>query len=169
MQTNETPHYDASDNATGCCPRFKPEGWDQQRLHFEGKRFARAQTRSFFHIPLNMGSVFSKLQRAIDAAGATDMGQYLVLSEELSAWKAQHLVAVTKDVPGYETLGMDGDYLTKVFEGPYYKAQQWCDTLKAEAEKLGRTAGRVLYFYTTCPKCSKAYGENYVVGLVELK
>lgn len=28
MQRNETPHYDASVNTTGCCPKFNPEGWD---------------------------------------------------------------------------------------------------------------------------------------------
>ena len=28
MPTNETPHYDASVNTTGCCPRFNPGGWD---------------------------------------------------------------------------------------------------------------------------------------------
>mgnify|MGYP003526130734 CR=1 FL=1 len=24
------------------------------------------------------------------------------------------------------------------------------------------------FFYTTCPKCAKAYGKNYVVGIAEL-
>ena len=28
--------------------------------------------------------------------------------------------------------------------------------------------GRVFFWYTTCPKCAKAYGENYVVGLAEI-
>ncbi|WP_455707283.1 hydrolase [Mesorhizobium sp. ORM8.1] len=25
--------------------------------------------------------------------------------------------------------------------------------------------GDVYFFYTTCPKCAKAYGKNYVVGI----
>ena len=31
----------------------------------------------------------------------------------------------------------------------------------------GQKAGRAFLFYTTCPKCAKAYGKNYVIGLVE--
>jgi hypothetical protein len=35
MHTNETPLYDQSDNTTDCCPRFNPNGWNDQKLHFE--------------------------------------------------------------------------------------------------------------------------------------
>lgn len=44
MKTNRFPHYDSSDNPTGCCPRFKPEGWNLQELHFEDKPFVRVTT-----------------------------------------------------------------------------------------------------------------------------
>ena len=56
--------------AERCCARFKPKGWDEQRLHFKDKRFVRATTRSIFHIPLNMGSVFPRTYKAIEAAKA---------------------------------------------------------------------------------------------------
>lgn len=58
MQTNMTPQYDMSDNPTNCCPRFNPDSWDDQELHFDNKLFVKAITRSAFHIPLNMGKVF---------------------------------------------------------------------------------------------------------------
>ena len=54
MKTNTLPKYDSSDNPTNCCPRFKPDGWDEQELHFEDKLFVKAETRSLAHIPLNM-------------------------------------------------------------------------------------------------------------------
>lgn len=41
MELNKLPFYDASDNPTGCCPRFKPEGWDKQELHFKDKPFVK--------------------------------------------------------------------------------------------------------------------------------
>ena len=44
MKTNSLPHYDDSTNTTGCCPKFNPDGWDDQELHFKDKRFARATT-----------------------------------------------------------------------------------------------------------------------------
>ncbi|MHC1707784.1 MAG: hydrolase [Bacteroidales bacterium] len=27
---------------------------------------------------------------------------------------------------------------------------------------------KTYFYYTTCPKCAKAYGKNYVVSLVEV-
>jgi hypothetical protein len=27
----------------------------------------------------------------------------------------------------------------------------------------GKTVEQLFYFYTTCPKCAKVYGKNYVV------
>ena len=58
MKINALPKYDMSDNPTGCCPRFKPEGWDEQELSFTKKRFLKAKTRSLFYIPINIGSVY---------------------------------------------------------------------------------------------------------------
>ena len=36
------------------------------------------------------------------------------------------------------------------------------------ARERGHEPGRVFIFYTTCPKCARAYGRNPVVGFVEL-
>jgi hypothetical protein len=38
MNVNELPAYDASDNPTGCCPRFNANGWDRQNLQFRDNR-----------------------------------------------------------------------------------------------------------------------------------
>lgn len=168
MQTNALPVLDHSVNTTGCCPRFNPAGWDGAELHFRDKLFLRAETVSAMHIPLNMGKVFSRVQRHIDAAAAMDPDQSIVLSRDLSAFKGEHLFAVTKDVPDEQMVRMSGDYVTKVFEGPYREAKDWYETLKALSTSHGKEDGRIWFFYTTCPKCAKAYGENYVVGLAEV-
>ncbi len=47
MQTNELPPFDPTQNETNCCPRFRPEPWDNQELHFDRKPFVRAST--FFY------------------------------------------------------------------------------------------------------------------------
>ena len=60
MKTNVLPAYDYEDNPTGCCAHFHPEGWDNQTLHLDNKKFVRATTHSLFHIPLDMGKVFQK-------------------------------------------------------------------------------------------------------------
>ena len=72
MDINKLPHYDTSDNATGCCPRFQPEAWKDVELHFKDKPFVRAETRSAMHLPLNMGKVFTRVQQHVEESGAFD-------------------------------------------------------------------------------------------------
>ncbi len=168
MNLNQLPHYDQSVNTTGCCPKFNPEGWDGQELHFKDKPFLRAETRSAMHIPLNMGTVFTRVQTGIEKADAMDEDEFIVLTHELSPWKEEHFFAVTKPVPGEEMTTLSGDYITKVFEGPYREAKNWHDEMQDLARAQGKDPKRVMFFYTTCPKCAKAYGKNYVVGVAEV-
>ncbi|CDX16785.1 conserved hypothetical protein [Mesorhizobium sp. ORS 3324] len=165
MQTNETPHYDASVNTTGCCPKFNPGGWDDQELHFRDKPFVRATARSVMHIPLNMGDVFARVNKHIDDAKASAKDQFIVLSRDISPWSSEHLFSVEKSVPGEEMTTLSGDFLTKVFEGPYSQARQWHEEMRQLARDRRSEPGDVYFFYTTCPKCAKAYGKNYVVGV----
>jgi hypothetical protein len=168
MKTNETPFNDQSDNTTGCCPRFNAEGWDGQTLHFENKPFLRATTFSVAHVPLNMGKVFSRVLGKINAAQAVDPEHSIVLSRDLSSFKGEHLFAVTAEVPGEEKTTLSGDYLTKVFEGPFTKVGTWHKEMQTLAKTKGHEANAVWFYYTTCPKCAKTYGRNPMVGLVEL-
>ena len=166
LQDNELPKYDLNDNPTGCCPRFDPTGWDDREIHFRNKRFVEATTRSVMHVPLNMGRVFKNTFEAIEGVDALDKDDCIVLSRELSPWKAEHFFAVTKDVPGQKMVHLSGDYHTKVFEGPFSDARKWCEELRKLGSREGHEPGELFFFYTTCPKCAKHYGKNYVVGLV---
>lgn len=168
METNLTPTYDQSDNPTGCCPRFDPKGWDGKKLHFKDKSFVRATTHSLMHIPLNMGKVFGRVIGHIDAADAKDPAQAIVLSRDLSAFEGEHLFAVTKDVPDEAMTTLSGDYVVKVFEGPFSQTKHWMEELQALAKSKGAEGKSSWFFYTTCPKCAKVYGKNYVVGLAEV-
>jgi hypothetical protein len=168
MQTNQIPQFDMSDNETNCCPRFHPEPWDNQELHFDHKPFVRASTVSFFHLPLNMGSTFTHTWEAIKNAHA-DSGEFLVLSHDQSAWHSEHLFAVTKPVPDAEMAYLSGDFLTHVFEGPFSEARQWCSEMEHIVAQHGRTLETMYFFYTTCPRCAKHYGKNYVVGVAKLR
>jgi hypothetical protein len=168
MQTNETPFYDASINTTGCCPKFNPAGWDRQELHFRNKPFIRATTKSIGHIPINMGKVFGRVQKHIDDTHASDTSHQLVMSHDTSAFGAEHLFAVTKGVPDEEMTTLSGDYITKVFEGPYKNTKRWHEDMRSLAKSHGAGDQPVWFFYTTCPKCAKAYGKNYVVGIAEV-
>lgn len=167
METNATPRYDASDNPTHCCPRFNASGWDEQTLHFRDKLFVKATTRSIFHIPLNMGKVYPATFAAIEQAGANAADQFIVLSHDPSAWTGEHYFAVSKEVPGQTMTRMTGDYLTKVFEGPFKNAPLWEKEMSDFVARQGKRSKKTYFFYTTCPRCAKYYGKNYVVAVSE--
>ncbi len=167
MQTNALPVYDNSVNTTGCCARFNPQGWDGTHLHFERKPFVRATTHSIAHVPLDMGRVFTRVQASIDRAGAQDLHQMLVLSRDTSAFHGEHLFAVTGPVPGEEMTTLSGEFTTRVFNGPYSQVRDWHRTLTDDATAHGAPAKAIWFYYTTCPKCARAYGQNYVVGVTQ--
>jgi hypothetical protein len=167
MEVNALPTYDMNDNPTGCCPRFDPREWDDQELHFSEKLFVRSKTRSLFHIPLNMGGVFRKTFAAIENANAHSDDDFIVLSHDLSPWSGEHYFSVTKEVPDQEMVRLSGDYLTKVFEGPYREVPSWCREMEAYVNDRGKDVKATNFFYTTCPKCAKYYGKNYVVAVAK--
>lgn len=169
METNALPKYDMSDNPTNCCPRFNPQGWDEQELHFKDKLFVKAKTRSVFHIPLNMQTVYPQTMSAIEKAGAMREDDLIVMSHDPSAWRGEHYFSVSREVPGQEMVHLTGDYLTKVFEGPYKNAPKWEKEMVAFVQQKGSQLKKTYFFYTTCPKCAKYYGKNYVVVVAELQ
>ncbi|MGI9388084.1 MAG: hydrolase [Methyloligellaceae bacterium] len=168
MQTNTLPRYDASDNTTGCCPRFNPDGWDDRELHFEGKPFVKVTTQSIDHVPVDMGPVVERTFAAIEAAGAHDDSDFIVLSRDLSPTEAEHYFSVTKPVPGQEMVRWSGDYRTRVLEGPYESVPKWEKGLIDDLQSSGQPPNKIYYFYTTCPKCARVYGKNYLVAVAEL-
>ena len=168
MPFDQFPIYDMTDNETGCCPRFHPETWDGLELRFDNKLFVRAQTHAVFHVPIDMGRVFQRVQEHLEAAGAFNPEGFLVLSKDLGAWTSEHFFAASKEVPDEEMVHLTGTYVTKVFDGPFPEAKSWYDEMKAVSAGRGKPDGEVYFFYTTCPKCAKHYGHNYVVGFAEV-
>jgi hypothetical protein len=153
--------------STECCPRFDPDRWDDKVVTWEKKPFLRDHVLSFFHVPLNFGAVMKRSMAAIEAAGATP-DDMVILSDENSLWGADVYIAIAKDIPGARTTILSGTFLAKVFEGPYRNMRNWIDEMKALVKGRGRVLQKLYFFYTTCPKCSKKYGKNYVVILAQL-
>jgi len=87
----------------------------------------------------------------------------LMLTDEKSLWGADIYIDVVKEVPGATMAKISGTFLTKVFEGPYKNAGQWAKEMEEYIQAKGKTMKKLYFSYTTCPKCAKVYGENYVV------
>ena len=168
MTTNKLPTLNFKDNPTGCCPRFDPKPWDEKTFEFKDKLFMKAKTFNFMHIPLTMGPMMKKAWKAITDAKAYNEKGFVVLSYDCSPWKGEHYFTVTKEVPGYENVKLSGTYLTKVFEGPFQDAGKWVKGMEKYVEKKGKKIKKIYLYYTTCPKCAKKYGKNYVVILAQI-
>jgi len=152
---------------TGCCPRFDPEPWDGKEVTFDNKLFVKDRVRSLFHIPLNFGSVMVRNMNRIEAAEAMP-DEMLLLSDENSLWGADIYIAVAKDVPGAEMVHLSGTFLTRAFEGPYKDVRKWAVEMKTYVASKQKAMEKLYFFYTTCPKCAKVYGKNYVVLLAQV-
>jgi len=150
-----------------CCPRFDPDPWNEKTITWEGKRFVRDHVTSLFHIPLNYGAVMARCIWKIRAADAGTAAR-VILTDENSLWGADVYVEASKDVPAAQMATISGTFMTKVFEGPYRNMRLWIDAMKAYVAANGKQIGRMYFYYTTCPKCAKKYGKNYVVILAEV-
>lgn len=78
-------------------------------------------------------------------------------------------LAVDKEVAGAENTTLHGKYFCKVYEGPFRDTEKWCKDFANIMESKGLHVGKEYMWYTTCPKCARKYGKNYVAifGKVE--
>lgn len=153
---------------TGCCDPFNPEPWQEKEITWNNKPFVKDHVISFLHMPLNYGSKVVKNLKLIEKAGAKSPYQ-LMLTDENSLWGADIYIDVAKDVPGAKMATISGTFLTKVFEGPYQNAGKWALEMQNYVKNKGLEIKKLYFSYTTCPKCAKAYGKNYVVLFAQIK
>lgn len=152
---------------TSCCKRFDPAPWQEKEIVWKDKIFVLDHITSFLHIPLNMGSKIVKNMALIEKAGAKAPYQ-LMLTDEKSLWGSDIYIDVAKVVPGAKMAKLSGTFLTKVFEGPFQNAGKWAQEMQEYVKSKGKTIKKLYFSYTTCPKCAKAYGKNYVVLFAQI-
>ena len=152
---------------TGCCLRFNPEPWQEKEIIFKDRMFVKDNVRTIFHIPFGFGRVMLKNMTKIVKAGALS-AEPLLLYRDRSLWKAEVYIAVAKDVPAAKVEEISGTFLTKVFEGPFSRSGKWVREMNKYVKSKGKEPKKIYMYYTTCPKCAKAYGKNYTVLLAEV-
>jgi len=150
-----------------CCPEFNPAPWDDKMHEWAGKRFIRDKVFTLFYMPLNFGCVMKRINEKITKAEAV-MPDYLGLSDHTSQWNMDIYVAVDREVPGARNVTLSGKYYSRVYEGPFRDTGKWCKDFDSVAKSKGLAVKKMYMWYTTCPKCAKKYGKNYVVVLAEV-
>lgn len=174
MTAPALPHTYTDRNETGCCAVPDVESWRDTIVTFDRVPFIRAHTRSLFFMPLNMAKVMTELATtglalAKNPETALDPRDALILSRDLSPFRAEHLYRVTQPILGADNLELSGEFASIVREGPYKKMGEWMRELRARVTEMNRTSSQTYAFYTTCPNCAKHYGKNYVVLLAKLE
>ncbi len=147
---------------TICCPEFDPIHWDEKKFSWENKKFITDKVRTLFYMPLNFGKVMTRLSDTVTKANA-DMPDWLCLSDHTSKWNMALYLAVSKDIPGAANTTLSGRFFSKVYEGPFKDTGKWSKDFEGIAKSKGFQIKKLYMWYTTCPKCAKKYGKNYVV------
>jgi len=151
-----------------CCPKFDPAPWDGASFTWDRKKFVKDRVVTLFHIPLNFGQVMKRIIGKVEGAGAMSPEQ-MCLSDHTSKWNMDVYLAASGDVEGAENVSLSGDYLSKVYEGDFKETGKWCRDFAAFADGRGLAVKKWYMWYTTCPKCAKKYGKNYVAIVAEVE
>jgi hypothetical protein len=157
MSNNESHKND-------CCPQFDPTGWDDKIFDWDNKKFIKDKVCTFFYMPCNFGSVMKRLTKTLNSAGV-ELGECICLSDHTSKWNMDIYLSVDKEIPGCENTTISGKIISKVYEGPFRDTGKWCKNFDEYVKGKNIKYSKMYMWYTTCPKCAKKYGKNYVVIL----
>jgi len=155
-----------------CCYEFIPGPWDKEKQTWVEKLFIKSLVPQFLHMPLpgTYGKVIPKMQAAIEGSNAkVNPKDFLMLTEDLSAWKSNLYINTTKEVPGFDNVKLSGTFLSMVFDGPYSNIPKYIKEINEYVTNEGEKILKYYFYYTTCPKCAKKYGHNYIVILAQIE
>ncbi|MDY0097714.1 MAG: hypothetical protein RBR81_00800 [Bacteroidales bacterium] len=154
-----------------CCPVFDTAPWDNITHEWTAKPFIREYLPQFFHMPLPsmMEKVVGRMwKQARDAGAEPEMKDFLLLAYDPSPWKSELYMSTTREVPGAENVSLTGTFVSKVYDGPYNHIPKYLKDFSAYLASKGNKAKKYYFYYTTCPKCAKKYGHNYIVAFAEV-
>jgi len=151
-----------------CCPKFDPKLWEGKTVEWKNKKFIKDKVFTLFYIPINFGAVMTRFTKKVEQADAKVV-DWLCLSDQTSKWNMDLYLAVDKEIPNAENVTKSGSYFCKVYEGDFREIENWMKDFNKYTEENDIDVKKMYMWYTTCPKCAKKYGHNYVVILGEIK
>lgn len=154
-----------------CCPKFDPAPYDNTVHEWKDKLFVKDSMRTFMHNPYpgSFGRVVNRMWEKIETAeAAPEMKDFLMLCGDPTPWRSELFINATREVPGAENVRLTGIYMSRVFDGPFRDIRKWVNEMFVWMKKENKPVKNLYFYYTTCPKCAKKYGHNYVVGFAEM-
>ncbi len=154
-----------------CCPEFDPLPWEDKIHQWSEKPFVKASIPTFLHMPLPssmnkmMGQTWKMIQ---DAKADPAVEEFCVISKDPSPWRSDYYFAVVHEVAGACNTKISGTFISKVYDGDYRHTPKFIKLAKKSVEAKGHKMQDTYVFYTTCPKCAKKWGHNYIVVFVKI-
>lgn len=150
-----------------CCPEFNPTNWEDKLVIWEKKNFIQMKTKTFFYIPLNFGKTMTKLQELLEKAEAKNT-DFMCLTSQNSKWNMDLYLAVDREIEGANNVSLSGTFYSKVYEGSFNNVGIWMKDFEKVLKDKEYKSKNTYMWYTTCPKCAKKYGKNYVVLIADI-
>jgi len=151
-----------------CCLKFNPKPWEGKMFTWKNKRFIKDNVFTLFYMPINFGSVITKMIKKVENAKARTPDD-VCLSDHTSMFNMNLYVAVNKEIPNAKNTTLSGKFMSKVYEGPFKNTGKWMADFTKYAKAKKHDIKRMFMWYTTCPKCAKKYGKNYVVVIGKIQ
>jgi hypothetical protein len=154
-----------------CCARFDPEPWQNITHQWKEKPFLMDSVPQFLHMPLPgvyRRALTRMWERAKKLGVAPEIKDFLLLAYDPSPWKSELYVALTKHVPEPDVVGLSGTYVSMVFDGPFSEVPKYMKQMEGSLQATGKKSKKYFFYFTTCPKCAKKFGHNYIVALAQV-
>lgn len=145
-----------------CCAMFDPTRYNDKVLTWKDKKFIKIPVRTFFYMPLNYGSAMKKIENLVE-------NTCICLSDHTSKWHMDVYVEVDKMASGFKNVKFSGKFYSRVYEGKFSETENWMKDFIIQAKLKDFNIKKTYMWYTTCPKCAKIYGTNYVVIIGEVE
>jgi len=116
---------------------------------------------------MNYGPVMKRINKLFTKEGI-ELFDQICLSDHTSKWNMDIYIAVDNEIQDADNHILSGKFYSRVYEGNFKDTEKWCKDFEAKAVEKGLRVKKWYMWYTTCPKCAKKYGKNYVVVVGEV-
>ena len=150
-----------------CCPKFNVEKWDKKAYSWNKRPFIMESVPAFFHIPFTpmIGKRMTKMMELTEKeeANIPDLTDALVLFHDPSPFRSEIYYSVTKEVAGANNTSISGEFVSRVYEGPYNSVPRHMKAMNRWLKDQDLEARQYYVHYAYCPGCAKKYGQNYMI------
>jgi hypothetical protein len=150
-----------------CCPKFNPEKWDKKTHNWNNKQFIKDTIPTFFHLPFPpmINQKMTKMCKLVEDAKMVEVNKedILILFRDPSAFKSEIYFSVTGPVATANNVTISGDFVSRVFSGPYNSVPKFIKQIDEYLAGQGKKAKDYYIHYAYCPKCAQKYGDNYMI------